>query len=95
MRAAQARSWLWSEVRATLVDRLTSDPDVRRLLPDIEAALRPFAARPHWGKLFTTGADELTGLYPRMPDFRDLVRRFDPRGAFRNDFLDRTVAAFG
>jgi xylitol oxidase len=66
---------------------------VRALLPAVEEALRPFDARPHWGKLFTTDADELAGRYPRLGDFRALVRRFDPRGAFRNDFLDRTVAA--
>jgi xylitol oxidase len=68
---------------------------VRAVLPDIEAALRPFGARPHWGKLFTADAAELERGYPRLPDFRDLVRRYDPRGAFRNDYLDRTVAAFG
>ncbi|WP_345770928.1 D-arabinono-1,4-lactone oxidase [Geodermatophilus normandii] len=67
---------------------------VTAVLPEIEAALRPFGARPHWGKLFTTDAAELAGLYPRMTDFRALVRRVDPRGAFRNDYLDRTVAAF-
>ena len=74
---------------------LPDEPGVRAVLPGIEAALRPFGARPHWGKLFTTGADELAELYPRMADFRSLVRRLDPRGAFRNDYLDRTVAAFG
>lgn len=68
---------------------------VRALLPDVEAALRPFGARPHWGKLFTADAAELESSYPQLPRFRDLVRRFDPRGAFRNDYLDRTVAAFG
>jgi alditol oxidase len=66
---------------------------VRALLPDVEAALRPFGARPHWGKLFTTDAAELERCYPRLPDFRDLVRRYDARGAFRNDYLDRTIAA--
>jgi xylitol oxidase len=74
---------------------LPDEPAVRAVLPAVEAALRPFGARPHWGKLFTTGADELERLYPRMADFRALVRRYDPRGAFRNDYLDRTVAAFG
>ena len=74
---------------------LPDEAAVLALLPQIEAALRPFGARPHWGKLFTTGAEELGGLYPRLPEFRELVRRFDPRGAFRNDYLDRTVAAFG
>jgi xylitol oxidase len=74
---------------------LPDEPAVRAVLPEVEAALRPLGARPHWGKVFTTGADELAQLYPRMADFRALVRRVDPRGAFRNDFLDRTVAAFG
>ncbi|WP_243737469.1 D-arabinono-1,4-lactone oxidase [Blastococcus xanthinilyticus] len=73
---------------------LPDEERVRALLPEIEAALRPFGARPHWGKLFTTGADELAARYPRMPEFRELVRRYDPRGAFRNDYLDRTVGAF-
>jgi alditol oxidase len=71
------------------------EPAVRALLPGIEAALRPYGGRPHWGKLFTTDGGELATLYSRMADFRALVRRFDPRGAFRNDFLDRTLAAFG
>ena len=66
---------------------------VRALLPDVEEALRPFDARPHWGKLFTTDAAELGRRYPRLPEFRDLVRRYDARGAFRNAYLDRTVAA--
>jgi alditol oxidase len=72
---------------------LPEEARVRALLPEIEAALRPYGARPHWGKVFTTGAEELAALYPRLPEFRRLVRRLDPRGAFRNDYLDRTVAA--
>jgi xylitol oxidase len=68
---------------------------VRAVLPAIEEALAPCDARPHWGKLSTTGAAELDRLFPRLGDFRALVRRYDPRGAFRNDFLDRTVAAHG
>ena len=73
---------------------LPDEAAVRAVLPAIEAALRPLGSRPHWGKLFTAEADELAGRYPRMADFRELVRRYDPRGAFRNDYLDRTVAAF-
>ncbi|MGY1608391.1 MULTISPECIES: D-arabinono-1,4-lactone oxidase [unclassified Geodermatophilus] len=72
---------------------LPDEAAVRALLPEIEEALRPFDPRPHWGKLFTTGAAELAERYPRLGDFRALVRRLDPRGAFRNDFLDRTVGA--
>jgi xylitol oxidase len=73
---------------------LPDEPGVRDLLPHLEAALRPYEARPHWGKLFTVDAQEIEGRYPRLDDFRALVRRFDPRGAFRNDYLDRTIAAF-
>ena len=72
---------------------LPDEGRVRALLPDVEAALAPFGARPHWGKLFTTDAGQLEALYPRLPDFRDLVRRWDPRRAFGNDYLDRTVGA--
>jgi len=73
---------------------LPDEPGVRNLLPHLEAALRPYEARPHWGKLFTVDGEEIEGRYPRLDDFRALVRRFDPRGAFRNDYLDRTISAF-
>lgn len=62
---------------------------VARLLPDLEAALAPFAPRPHWGKLFLTQAAEIQGRYERFRDFRQLAESLDPRGAFRNEFLER------
>ena len=70
---------------------LPMQPEVEALLPEIEAALAPFAARPHWGKLFAADASQLAPLYPRFEDFRTLARRLDPTGTFRNAFLDRTV----
>ena len=30
---------------------------------ELEAALSPFSARPHWGKLFTMGKEELSAVY--------------------------------
>ncbi len=33
----------------------------------------------------------LRSLYARLPDFRQLLRRYDPDGKFRNAFLDRYV----
>lgn len=69
-----------------------SDPEaIDRMLPRIEAALAPFAPRPHWGKMFCATAEELAPRYPRLADFRALAARLDPRGAFRNEFLDRHV----
>lgn len=64
---------------------------IERMLPRIEAALAPFAPRPHWGKMFRATAEELAPRYERMADFRALAERLDPRGAFRNDYLDRHV----
>jgi xylitol oxidase len=57
----------------------------------IEAALAPFEPRPHWGKLFHTGRDELAERFPRLPAFRELATRLDPRGAFRNAWLEERV----
>jgi xylitol oxidase len=72
----------------------TREPEaVARVLVDLEAALAPFAARPHWGKAFGATAADIAPLYERLPDFARLARRLDPRGAFRNDWLERHVLA--
>ncbi len=64
---------------------------VRRVLVEIEAALMPLGARPHWGKLFLAGAETLAPRYERLPDFIALMQRLDPRGAFQNDWLREHV----
>jgi xylitol oxidase len=66
-------------------------PAVRRVLAEIEAALAPFAARPHWGKLFLADAAAIAPLYDRLPDFARLVEHLDPRRAFHNAWLERHV----
>jgi xylitol oxidase len=72
----------------------TREPEaVVRVLVDLEAALAPFAARPHWGKAFHATATDIAPLYERLPDFARLAQRLDPRGAFRNDWLERHVLA--
>jgi xylitol oxidase len=64
---------------------------VDRVLMDVEAALVPFEARPHWGKVFLADAAAIAPLYERLPDFTRLVDRLDPRGAFRNSWLNTRV----
>jgi xylitol oxidase len=72
------------------------EPDaVARVLADVEAALARFEARPHWGKLFLADAATLAGLYERLPDFARLTERLDPRGAFRNRWLEACVLGGG
>jgi len=80
--------------RASVALHFTWKPDVpavMRLLPTIEAELALLGARPHWGKLFTLSAGQLDALYPKLPDFRKLLREYDPEGKFRNRFLDRYI----
>jgi xylitol oxidase len=62
---------------------------VNALLPELEAVLRPFTARPHWGKAFAMGHKEITDLYPEAEAFQRLRRRLDSRGTFMTPFLER------
>ena len=74
----------------------TREPEaVARVLVDLEAALAPFGARPHWGKAFRRDAAEVAPLYERLPDFARLMQRLDARGAFRNDWLERHLVGGG
>lgn len=66
-------------------------PAVEAFLPKLEAALEPYFARPHWGKLFTPGAHDFERLYPRMEDFRVLAKRLDPEETFANPFTARIL----
>ncbi|MCT9872124.1 D-arabinono-1,4-lactone oxidase [Paenarthrobacter aurescens] len=65
--------------------------EVEAVLPELEEALRPFGARPHWGKLFTPSQYDFAALYPRFEDFRALVLASDPTGKFRNSLLDSVL----
>jgi xylitol oxidase len=64
---------------------------VRDAMVAVEQAVAPYAARPHWGKLFNIPPDVVRSLYPRMPDFADLAHEYDPSGKFRNRFVDEYV----
>jgi xylitol oxidase len=70
-------------------------PAVRAVLPAIEAALEPFAPRPHWGKLFTMAPELVRSRYARFDDFIALADRFDPEGKLRNPFLARVMFGTG
>ena len=68
------------------------DPEaVHAAVAAVEAALAPFEPRPHWGKAFHTGREELAARYPRLGDFTALAARRDSRGAFRNAWLEERL----
>ncbi|MET0782040.1 MAG: D-arabinono-1,4-lactone oxidase [Microbacterium sp.] len=67
-----------------------NDPQgVRAVLPLVEAALAPFSARPHWGKLHLFDADAIARVHPRLADARAVFERLDPEGRFVNAHLER------
>ncbi len=77
--------------RETVCLHFTWKPEreaVRDALVPLEAALAPFEARPHWGKIFDANAQTIAPLYERLPDFVRLAERLDPRGAFQNSWLE-------
>jgi xylitol oxidase len=63
--------------------------EVAALLPEIEAALAPFDARPHWGKWHRFDAERLAAVHPRLGDARAVFERLDPDGMFSNAHLER------
>ena len=63
--------------------------EVGALLPRIEEALHPFAARPHWGKVHRFDAAAIERVHPRLADARALFERLDPEGRFVNAHLRR------
>ena len=68
------------------------EPDaVQEMVAQIEDALIPFEARPHWGKVFHAKASAIAPLYKRHADFVRLMERLDPSGAFRNAWLKSRV----
>jgi alditol oxidase len=64
---------------------------VRSVLSLIQERLAPMETRPHWGKLFTLPAKQIASLYPKLADFQELAKRFDPQGKFRNEFLEKYI----
>jgi alditol oxidase len=80
--------------RDTIALHFTWVPEPAAVIPalaQVEVALLPLGARPHWGKLFLAGAQEIVARYDRAGDFAALVRRLDPRGAFTNPWLERVL----
>jgi xylitol oxidase len=57
----------------------------------VEAALRPFSYRPHWGKAFNSDGAYLKSVYPKMSEFRSLIDGLDPRRKFENEFTRTNI----
>jgi xylitol oxidase len=80
--------------RDTLAIHFTWKKDlaIYPLIEKVEAVLRPFNYRPHWGKVFTADAKYLSTVYPKMSEFNALVEALDPSSKFENTFTRRIFA---
>lgn len=61
-------------------------------LRGIDAALREFDGRPHWGKTHFFEAEALREVYPRYEEFVAIRRSIDPTGLFLNDHVRGMLA---
>lgn len=57
----------------------------------VEAIMRGYGGRPHWGKLHTQSAETLRRVYPRFDDFVRVRDALDPERRFANPYLDRVL----
>lgn len=59
----------------------------------VEAIMREYDGRPHWGKMHTRSAEDLRPTYPRFDDFLAVRDRLDPERLFANPYLTRVLGA--
>jgi xylitol oxidase len=65
-----------------------NDPEVPSLVALMEAALQPFEARAHMGKIFTLTPAQLRSVTPRFDDFASRLAEIDPMNKWGNEFTD-------
>ncbi|GAA1820438.1 D-arabinono-1,4-lactone oxidase [Agromyces neolithicus] len=69
--------------------------DHREYFAGVEAIMRSFGGRPHWGKLHTQTAESLREVYPRFDDFLRVRDELDPERRFANPYLEQVLGEVG
>jgi len=88
---------LWMSMayqRRSLAIHFTWKPEwdaVLKVIPQVEAKLKPFSPRPHWGKVNTIGAAQIHAAYPKIDAFKGLMKEFDPKGKFVNAYIKQEL----
>jgi hypothetical protein len=75
-------SYAWPAKRQTFLD-------LSEFLTHSMAIL--FNARPHWGKICALTPQEAEQLYPQLEEFRQICRRYDSAGQFRNQWVNQVI----
>lgn len=75
------------EDHAAISIHRTAAEDYRPYFDLIEPIFWKYGGRPHWGKIHSLGAAELSELYPRFKDFQMVRNELDPQGRLLNEHL--------
>ena len=67
--------------------------DYKFLFELIQPIFLAHGGRPHWGKLHSLKAPQLSRLYPDWAAFQDVRRRLDPQGRMLNPYLRELFGA--
>ncbi|MGR0219666.1 D-arabinono-1,4-lactone oxidase [Agromyces sp. ZXT2-6] len=67
--------------------------DPRAYFDGVEAIMRAYDGRPHWGKLHTQDAASLREVLPRFDDFLRVRDQLDPDRRLANPYLERVLGA--
>tara|TARA_R110002072_G_scaffold13418_2_gene56113 strand:- start:5145 stop:6512 length:1368 start_codon:yes stop_codon:yes gene_type:complete len=73
---------------AISIHRIATE-DYRPYFDVIEPIFWKYQGRPHWGKVHSLSANELTTLYPNFGRFQALREKLDPEGRMLNDHLSK------
>ncbi len=90
-------AWLspfYQRASASLAVHRYYEEDFADYFAEIEPIYQTLAGRPHWGKLHTLEAAQLSRLYPKWREFNEVRRALDPVRSLLNKHL-RAVFADG
>ncbi|TVZ51395.1 D-arabinono-1,4-lactone oxidase [Dokdonia sp. Hel_I_53] len=91
----QDNSWLSyaynnsTTVTMGCVSRNAASADSYEAFETIENIFLKYGGRPHWGKRFIAKDTELSKVYPKWNDFKELRKKMDPTNKFLNSYLSR------
>jgi len=94
----QDKSWLsyaYGQDTVTMgcVSRNAATADTYEAFKSVEKIFIKHGGRPHWGKRFAAKDAELTQIYPKWEDFKELRSELDPTNKFLNPYLTKLVDA--
>ncbi|MDA3147843.1 FAD-binding protein [Leucobacter sp. UCMA 4100] len=67
--------------------------DHRLYFAEVQAIMRSYGGRPHWGKMHSLDSAYFADQYPRFGEFAAVRDRLDPHRIFVNPYLDRVLGA--